>query len=118
VIWGNFAGTPTWVRVLYPTAVGLSAASLLPWATRLASGPHPFGAAVRWISLISYSLYLVHVPLRVVLYQVCFVKLHLPNTWTGEAVFQVVCWTAYLTAGTCLYYGFERPLMNLRDRWR
>lgn len=116
VEWGDFAGAPGWVRVLYPTGLGLCCASLLPWASSLVAGDGPVSRAVRFTSLVSYSLYLSHVPIRIVLYQVCFVFLHLPKTWGGEAVFQAVCWTAYFAFAGLVYRWFEKPVMDLRDR--
>ena len=116
VQWGDFSGTPDWIRVLYPTGLGICCASLLPWASRLTAGEGPFARAVRFVSLVSYSLYLSHVPLRIVLYQLCFVRLHLPTNWGGEAVFQIVCWSSYLAFAGAVYRWFEKPMMDLRDR--
>jgi peptidoglycan/LPS O-acetylase OafA/YrhL len=115
VQWGDFAAAPGWVRVLYPTGLGISCAALLPWASRMTAGDGPAARAVRFVSLVSYSLYLSHVPLRIVLYQVCFVRLHLPANWGGEAVFQIVCWTSYLAFAGAVYRWFEKPVMDLRD---
>lgn len=116
VRWGDFSGTPDWIRVLYPTGLGISCACLLPWASRLTAGEGAFARAVRFISLVSYSLYLSHVTLRIVLYQVCFMVLHLPTNWGGEVVFQIVCWASYMAIAGAVYRWFEKPVMDLRDR--
>ncbi len=116
VRWGDFSGAPGWVRVLYPTGLGICCASLLPWASRITAGESAPARAVRFVSLVSYSLYLSHVPLRIALYQVCFMRLHLPTNWGGEAVFQIVCWSSYLAFAGAVYRWFEKPVMDLRDR--
>ncbi len=116
VEWGDFAQAPGWIRVLYPDLLGLSCAGLLPWASQLSSRDHPPARAVRFVSRVSYSLYLSHVPLRMGLYQVCYVFFHLPVNWAGEIVFQAVCWTCYMAFGAAVYRGYEKPLMDLRDR--
>ena len=75
-------------------------------------------APLRWIGLISYSLYIWHLPL-IVLFQTRVLPL-LPamNFYLSYALYWV--WAACVIVPFCvLCYAFvERPGMRLGDRWR
>lgn len=72
------------------------------------------GAAVTHISIISYSLYLFHIMIMYLYLTVCY-KLSLGNTLLvkyGGA------WAACIIASTIIYYFYEKPCTNLRERFK
>jgi peptidoglycan/LPS O-acetylase OafA/YrhL len=76
------------------------------------------GRVVTHISLISYSVYLIH---RIVIhlfltahYIACY-KLGLPNTSAGKFIGS---WVACIIVATIMYRFFEKPFTDLRERFK
>ena len=64
-----------------------------------------------WISLISYSLYLIHKPVY------HMVESTFGTQWRGQGMLAFLAYaTASLLAGALLYYVVERPFLRLRER--
>lgn len=98
-----------WVFSLNSVAYAL----WLPLLAQIRSAPAWLARPIRHISLISYSMYLVHLGLVSEVFQ----KWALPTTassawWTYLAYFSIV-----IAVSTVLYYLWERPTMNLRDKF-
>lgn len=97
-----------WVFLLSAVSYAL----WLPLFSQIKSAPKWIRLPIEHISLISYSMYLVHLGLVSEVIQ----KWYLPTTAAGA-------WQTYLlylgivtVVSTLLYYAWERPMMNLRDR--
>jgi peptidoglycan/LPS O-acetylase OafA/YrhL len=91
-------------------ASALSMAMLLPLLSAWAVLPR-WGRPVVGLSVISYALYLVHMPLR---------HLFMPlvtNASAGAAsAVYVAWWLAGIVVATVVYRYWERPFLDLRDR--
>lgn len=103
------------VRSLMFSLAPLGCALLLPWANALRPSrlPKPLMRAIGQLAVLSYSLYLVHM---------FFVNTYLewfdaPSTPTVVAVRICIFIMGALSAAWVLYRGFERPILQLRDRW-
>jgi peptidoglycan/LPS O-acetylase OafA/YrhL len=75
--------------------------------------PRRWASAVRFVSLSSYSLYLIHLS--------AFAPFQLLNARTRSPSFAVLWTLGALTVsfalGGAMYRWFERPVLRLRDRW-
>jgi peptidoglycan/LPS O-acetylase OafA/YrhL len=97
-----------WIFSLTPLAYAL----WLPLLAHVRTAPAWLARPIRHVSLVSYSMYLIHLALVSEVIQ----KWWLPTTasgawWMFGGYFAVV-----LVVSTILYYAWERPMMNLRDR--
>jgi peptidoglycan/LPS O-acetylase OafA/YrhL len=102
-------------KTLFFTVFSLSIALWMPWLSSVRTAPNRYiGYAITHISLVSYSLYLIHELVMQVYFIVCY-KLSLPNT--SEVRF-IGSWVVSITAATVMYWLFEKPFTNLRDRFK
>lgn len=91
------------------TSLGLSL--LLPLADSI---PHPGtirAAMTTYVSKISYSIYLIHFSLILVLFQ----RYLSPASGTVALYILFVYWLVCLTLPAVLHLWYETPMMNLRD---
>jgi peptidoglycan/LPS O-acetylase OafA/YrhL len=101
-------------NVLYLPIVSIVFAFFLPFLSQYNSAPKWFLKPITFISLMSYSIYLLHYSVILQLMKYCIntnllsiMQLHLYTF-----VFLVVTFSS----SWVLYYFFEKPIMNLRDR--
>jgi peptidoglycan/LPS O-acetylase OafA/YrhL len=102
---------------VYFSASALAFALLIPKFYRL--GPSRFALVNRFVkftSLISYSLYLGHIPAFVVVLWILR-RLHIfdlvyPNPWMLYPMFYAAAYSAAIIT----YYAIEKPVLGLRDR--
>jgi len=100
-----------YAKTIYFSAIGFSAAMLLPYADSVNSFKSPFGKAITHISIISYSMYLVNLALVAQVIEVNF----MPETKSAAALTYILYWTVVVVLSTLLYKYFEKPMMDLRD---
>ena len=98
---------------LHPTLLGIAILLMMPFADSFKQGENSFFIKiVTWISLISYSLYLVNLLIiKVIQY---FVKPLYEATASIELLEYVAFWVIALAISTLLYKYVEKPLMDLR----
>ena len=101
-------------NVLYLPVCSLSVALSLPWFSSLERVPRPWLGCVTWISLISYSMYLLHYSIVLQLMRVYLTPSD-PGYSTGLLLGLLYL---LLTTGLSylLYRFYEKPMMDLRDR--
>lgn len=99
-------------QVILLTLTPLSAMLLLPWAEQLPSLNNRLARVVTHISKISYSMYLVNLALVAEVIRDNF----LPQNSTDAMIKYGLYWLAVILLSTLLYRGFEKPMMDLRDR--
>ena len=88
---------------------------LLPFANSVRSIPSKFWSGlIRYISKISYSMYLIHYSLLFIPF---FSFISVQNDYQVWALY-ILYWTLLLGASSLLYRYFELPIMNLRDRMK
>jgi peptidoglycan/LPS O-acetylase OafA/YrhL len=92
------------------TASALSMAMLLPMLSTWTSTPW-WGRPVVGLSLISYALYLVHMPLRHLLH-----PLALGAGMAGAMAVYAGWWLACVLLATVVYRAWELPFLRMRDR--
>ncbi len=96
------------LRVLVFNVTGLSFAVMFPWLEAMAPLGRPADALAGWLSRRSYSLYLVHLPILDLVFQ-------LRDRPYG---LQLAAWAASLAgtvlAAEILYRAIERPFMRMR----
>lgn len=100
-----------YAKTIYFSAIGFSAAMLLPYADSVKSFKFPFGKAITHISIISYSMYLVNLGLVAQVIENNF----MPETKSAAAITYILYWTIVVVLSTLLYKFFEKPMMDLRD---
>jgi len=109
-------GDKTYVfsRVLYFPLLSLSISLVLPYVSEL-SRPHPvLDYTVRKISLWSFSMYLSHGPIIIILTG-CFVAAGWSTHGMNAAVISVLVWIGTLGISSLVYARYEKPLMDLRE---
>lgn len=99
-------------KTFYYTLMSFGCMLLLPLADGVVQFKHSIGKVVTHISLISYSMYLVNLALAVQVIQSQFPIV----SSTDGALKYVAYWIFVLTVSTALYFFFEKPMMQLRDR--
>ena len=101
------------IEGLHPTLLGIAILFMMPFADSFKQGKNNlFIKIVTWISLISYSLYLVNLLIIKVIQH--FVRPLYEATASIELVEYVAFWVASLAISTLLYKFVEKPLMDLR----
>jgi peptidoglycan/LPS O-acetylase OafA/YrhL len=96
------------------TAMGVGAFLMLPWVAALPAWGGWAGAAVDRISLYSYSVYLAHVPLSLVLAHFLLG----PSPSLIAAWGMVPLWLAAVAGLSALvFHFFEKPTSDLRERF-
>ncbi len=100
-------------KTFYFNLTSIAAMCLLPFADQYKSFKTSFGKMMTHISLISYSMYLINLCLVV-----GFINKHFPivNASDGSIKY-IVYWGATLFFSTIIYKYFEKPVMDLRDRF-
>ena len=97
------------------TVTSIGAALLLAKADSIKKFKYAFiGKIVTFISLISYAMYLVNLA---VVSQVID-KNFPPQTLWENAYMYVVYWVVTIVISTLLYKFYEKPLTDLRDKWK
>ncbi|NNC82809.1 MAG: acyltransferase [Flavobacteriales bacterium] len=112
-IWGG-GWSSLYGQVFALSLLSLSCALLLPWASSVKDFRIGWlGRSLTFISLISYSMYLVNLGLVAQVIKTHF----LPETVSQEALWYAIYWVVVFLFSTVLYALWERPMMDLRDRW-
>lgn len=105
---------PRLTTALPLTLIGGGTALAVPWLCKRRPVRGTVGAIITRISLYSYSIYLVHLPLMYVLRD----ALGDDAPAFGRVTAQAVVWlfgTLAISAG--LFHGFEKPIFDLRERF-
>jgi peptidoglycan/LPS O-acetylase OafA/YrhL len=111
---------PAWVQTfprtftaLPITLMGAGSLALLPWVSRFAAGDATRTAAAR-ISDYTYSIYLSHLPLALILRH----WLPMDRLHTGVLLAIIVGWVALTVAlSAAIFHSFEKPVSDLRERF-
>lgn len=109
-------GAGNWFAASYYfTLVSLAVALTIPWLSDPGlTGSGKGARVIRFISRISYSLYLSHV------FSI-YVATTLINKWIGgpsNGLKWIFSWVLSLLVAAVLYRVYEKPMMDLRDRFR
>ncbi len=99
-------------KTFFFNCITIGAMFLLPYADSIKRFKTYFGKAMTHISLISYSMYLINLS--------CVVQLinkNFPITSPADgSIKYAIFWFTVIVSASLLYYFFERPMMNLRDK--
>jgi peptidoglycan/LPS O-acetylase OafA/YrhL len=101
-------------NILYLPLVSISIGCSLPFLSSLTSVHNVVGRPVRFVSLVSYSVYLLHY--SIVLQ---FMRYHFPVEGlavTEKVIYILLYISITLFLSFLLYRFYERPVMDLRDR--
>jgi peptidoglycan/LPS O-acetylase OafA/YrhL len=103
--------TGYYAKTFYFSLVGLSAAMLLPFASLRQKCTTRFGRMMTFISVISYSMYLLNLaPVASVID-----KNFRPEGALAGLTWYFIYWITVIGASTLLYKYFEKPVMDLRE---
>jgi peptidoglycan/LPS O-acetylase OafA/YrhL len=110
----NTYDQPFFFNVLYLPLVSISISMSLPFFSRLKRVPSGFRNAITFISLISYSMYLLHysIVLQLMSYFFASEEFTTLQKWAFSGSYLLV--TVLLSY--LLYRLFEKPFMDIRDR--
>lgn len=110
----HFADAPRFMVIGFESTCALAMALLLPLLSSWRSAG-PLNAPMRGLSLITYALYLVHLPMLYLLGK------FVPDPSAGKCAMHYALFIAScITMATLIYRYWERPFMRLRDpfgRW-
>ncbi len=117
IIIGKFQITaerfPFFLNVLYLPLTSISIALSLPFFSRLKSAPSWFIRPITFISLISYSMYLLHY--SIVLQLMNYIILPEGFGVVQKVGFALGYLVITISLSFLLYRFFEKPMMDLRD---
>ena len=87
---------------------------LLPWFININHYKTVFGKIVTHISIISFSIYLIHLSIV----QKFITHLTFPTTINDSLIFVPIYLILVILLSSVNYYVYERPMMNLRDLFK
>ena len=99
-------------KALLTTIISVACAMLLPKFDSIRKTNKYIVGIVTYISLISYSMYLVHLGIVSEIIQRYFVPSSIIQAYTTYSLY----WIISILLATILYKYFEKPIMDLRDR--
>jgi peptidoglycan/LPS O-acetylase OafA/YrhL len=97
-------------KTFYFSLIGLSILLLLPKLESLKTETIPL-KPFQFVSKTSYSLYLIHVPLLVIIN-----KIMVSSSKTESVLIYLLFWLVAFLLSFTVYQFYEKPLMNLRDK--
>ena len=106
-----------WAKILVFPVVSLSFAFLLPFFSEWKKTELPFAGLFHKIALWSYSLYLCHFLVALIFRALSGqgkIQVFIASDWAFRAVYWACCFAVAAIVYTC----YERPLMNLREKFR
>ncbi len=106
----TFQNNIIFFKTFYYTLIGFSILLLLPKLNSLKNETIPL-KPFQFISKISYSMYLIHVPLM----QVLLSQFSTENN-NNTIIIYFMYWILVIILSALVYRYFEKPLMDLRDK--
>jgi peptidoglycan/LPS O-acetylase OafA/YrhL len=105
---------PLFWNVLYLPLISISIACLLPWLSLMKQSSKRIAAPVTIISLISYSMYLLHysIVLQLMRHMVPIEEF----SFTSRIFYSVIYISITILLSYILYRIYEKPMMDIRDR--
>lgn len=105
-------------NVLLFTHVSIGTLLLLPFLSNLKSGAGSFYKFISYVSVISYSMYLINFSLLMnFIIPVSFNFLFPNNSYLAVSILKFICfWFFTITGSILLFKYFEKPCMQLRNR--
>jgi peptidoglycan/LPS O-acetylase OafA/YrhL len=113
VNWDHFFKAGLFLETLFFTLISLSIAMLFPWLCSLSVKAGYFSRAVTFVSLISYSIYLTHFAIIIV---VAYVFKHYTHLWYVNVLMFVIIWVATMFVSAVQYNYFEVKMTALRNK--
>ncbi len=101
-----------WYIYLYISLMGISLMLMLPLAESLKKIPEWINSPFRFISVISYSMYLLNYSILLLNVKKWFTLSDLSESITAFVLY----WLMLFTLSFLLYRLFEKPMMDLRER--
>jgi peptidoglycan/LPS O-acetylase OafA/YrhL len=96
----------------YFTLLALGSAFLLPLAEQTKHGSGTFAKAITFCSLVSYSMYLCNRGVVAALLTQNF------DYRAHPVLFYAIYWVAVMLISALVYNYFERPMTNMRERFK
>jgi peptidoglycan/LPS O-acetylase OafA/YrhL len=101
-------------KVFYIFFQSIGCFLLLPFFDNIKKAPPTIVRIITHISLISYSMYLLNLAIVAEI-----MRDHFPPHSIGEAWTQyVIYWIVVILLSTLLYKYFEKPVMDIREKWQ
>jgi peptidoglycan/LPS O-acetylase OafA/YrhL len=109
------ATTSFFSKTFFFNVFSIAIALWMPGLSLIRKGIPFIGPIVTHISIVSYSLYLIHFLIINNIYLTICYKYHLPNTllvkfWGS--------WAACIIGASIMYWCFEKPFTNVRERFK
>jgi peptidoglycan/LPS O-acetylase OafA/YrhL len=105
---------PLFWNVLYLPLLSIAVACFLPFLSDWRESPSFIGKPITYISIISYSIYLLHYSVVLQLMKYSF-PMDVQNR-LGLYFFTMVYLLITLVLSAILYRFYEKPMMDLRDK--
>ena len=104
-----------WRDYITLTATPLAALCLLPLLSSWKNCPHPFFKVINFVSLISYSLYLVNFSLVKYILLDLYID-NAPGYFSKTAVIYITYWIMNIVIAYFIWRFVEKPFLKLRER--
>lgn len=114
IMYSNWLPNDYFMKVFLISVQSFGCFLLLPKFDSIRKGPKILVKAFTHISLISYSMYLINLAL------VAEVILHNYPPWGVRSSWLLygIYWLIVIGVSTLIYKYYEKPIMDLRDKWR
>ncbi len=114
VLYSNWLPNDFSTKVFQISIESLGCFLLLPKFDSMKSAPPLLTKIITHISLISYSMYLINLALVAEVIQCNFAPRGPHTAWAMYGVY----WIVVIVASTVIYKYYEKPIMDLRDKWK
>lgn len=104
-----------WRDYIQLTATPFAALCVLPLLSLWKTCPHPLLKVVTFVSLISYSLYLVHLSLVQNFLLALYID-NVPTAFSTTAVIYVLYWSMSISIAYFIWRYVETPFLKIRER--
>ena len=114
ITWDHLFNPKLFLKTLFLTSLSFSIALLFPYLDKLPSPPNFVARPITFISKISYSIYLSHYFIILIL---SHIFVHLPAFKYNNLILFVVIWLAVVSISAVQYHFFEVKATALRNRF-
>jgi peptidoglycan/LPS O-acetylase OafA/YrhL len=121
VLYARYFKFPGYAEYIYISTQSIGTLMLLPKLNSIIKGKGILFRAVTFISIISYSMYLLNytIVLKIIMPAIIRISdMDYQKNWVHSLIAYVLFWSVTIFLSYLLYRFYEKPMMNLRERFK